>query len=150
MNRMNPTLRYTQLGFAISSLIDGEEPLYPGQARQYIEDGSLFTWLGRRYDGAINLSLYEAADRADVLERFRSISEPGSQARAIIHPSSSPTLDSLALASSSRSQVHRFSCWLNEAGGLRSSSTSVHRSPGTTMPIVTQLVTWRAGHASKI
>ena len=72
---MHPTVRYTQLGFAITSLIDGEEPLDPGQARQYIEDGSLFTWLGRRYDGAIDLSLYEAADRADVLERFRSISE---------------------------------------------------------------------------
>ncbi len=74
---MDLTLRYTQLGFVIASLLDldGEEPLDAVQARQYIKDGSLFTWLGRRYDGAIDLSLYEAADREDVLERFRSILE---------------------------------------------------------------------------
>ena len=51
MNRMNATLRYTQLGFAIAALLDQQEPLDADQARQYVEDGSLFTWLGRRYDG---------------------------------------------------------------------------------------------------
>ena len=50
MNRMNATLRYTQLGFAITALLDKQEPLDADQARQYVEDGSLFTWLGRRYD----------------------------------------------------------------------------------------------------
>ena len=63
MTRMNATLRYTQLGFAITALLDKREPLDADQARQYVEDGSLFTWLGRRYDGEIDLSLYEAADQ---------------------------------------------------------------------------------------
>jgi len=72
---MNETLRYTQLGLAVAALLDKEEPLDAGQARQYIEDGSLFSWLGRRYDGEIDLSLYEAADEADVLERFQALSD---------------------------------------------------------------------------
>jgi hypothetical protein len=75
MNRMNPTLRYTQLGFALASLMDKEEPLEAGQARQYVEDGSLFTWLARRYDGEVDLSLFDAADREDILERFRAVSD---------------------------------------------------------------------------
>jgi hypothetical protein len=75
MNRMNPTLRYTQLGFAVTALLDREEPLTDEQARQYIKDGSLFDWLGRRYDGEIDLSLFEAADREDVLGRFRALSD---------------------------------------------------------------------------
>jgi hypothetical protein len=75
MNRMNATLRYTQLGFAISALLDKQEPLDADQARQYVEDGSLFTWLGRRYDGEIDLSLYEATDQEEVLERFRAVSD---------------------------------------------------------------------------
>ncbi len=72
---MNETLRYSQLGLAVAALLDKEEPLDAGQARQYIEDGSLFSWLGRRYDGEIDLSLYEAADQADVLERFQALSD---------------------------------------------------------------------------
>jgi hypothetical protein len=72
---MNVTLRYTQLGLAVAALLDKEEPLDAGQAQQYIEDGSLFSWLGRRYDGEIDLSLYEAADQADVLERFQALSD---------------------------------------------------------------------------
>jgi hypothetical protein len=75
MNHMNPTLRYTQLGFAVAALMDQEEPLDAGQARQYVEDGSLFTWLGRRYDGEVDLSLFGDADREDVLERFRAVSD---------------------------------------------------------------------------
>jgi hypothetical protein len=71
---MDVTIRYTQLGFAVAALLDKEEPLDTEQAQQYIEDGSLFSWLSRRYDGEIDLSLYEAADQADVLERFRSLS----------------------------------------------------------------------------
>ena len=50
---MNETLRYTQLGLAVAALLDKEEPLDAGQAQQYIQDGSLFSWLGRRYDGEI-------------------------------------------------------------------------------------------------
>jgi hypothetical protein len=72
---MNETLRYTQLGLAVAALLDKEEPLDAGQAQQYIEDGSLFSWLGRRYDGEIDLSLYEAADQAAVLERFQALSD---------------------------------------------------------------------------
>jgi len=75
MNRMNPTLRYTQLGFTVAALLDKQEPLSTGEVHQYIKDGSLFTWLSRRYDGDIDLSLYEAADQADVLERFQSLSD---------------------------------------------------------------------------
>ena len=75
MNRMNPTLRYTQLGFAVTALMDKEQPLDAGQARQYVEDGSLFEWLARRYDGEIDLSLFVATDREDVLERFRAVSD---------------------------------------------------------------------------
>jgi len=60
---MNETLRYTQLGLAVAGLLAKEELLDAGQARQYIEDGSLFSWLGRRYDGEIDLSLYEAPTR---------------------------------------------------------------------------------------
>jgi hypothetical protein len=75
MTRMNPTLRYTQLGFAVASLLDKEESLDAEQAHEYIRDGSLFEWLGRRYDGEIDLSLFEAADREDVLERFQTLSE---------------------------------------------------------------------------
>ena len=75
MGGMNVTLRYTQLGLVIASLLDKGEPLDAGQAQQYIEDGSLFSWLGRRYDGEIDLSLYEAADQADVLERFQALSD---------------------------------------------------------------------------
>jgi len=73
MNRMNPTLRYTQLGFAVTALLDREEPLDAGQAQHYVEDGSLFAWLSRRYDGEIDLSLFEAADREDVLGRFQAL-----------------------------------------------------------------------------
>ena len=72
---MNVTLRYTQLGLVVAALLDQEEPLDAGQAQQYIEDGSLFSWLGRRYDGEIDLSLYEAADQAEVLERFQALSD---------------------------------------------------------------------------
>jgi hypothetical protein len=75
MNRMNPTLRYTQLGFAVTALLDREEPLDVDQARQYVKDGSLFDGLGRRYDGEIDLSLFEAADREDVLGRLRVLSD---------------------------------------------------------------------------
>jgi hypothetical protein len=75
MNRMNATLRYTQLGFAITALLDKQEPLDADQARQYVEDGSLFNWLGQRYDGEIDLSLYDAADKEEVLERFRAVSD---------------------------------------------------------------------------
>jgi hypothetical protein len=75
MGGMNVTLRYTQLGLAVAALLDKHEPLDARQAQQYIKDGSLFTWLGRRYDGAIDLSLYEAADQADVLERFQALSD---------------------------------------------------------------------------
>src|SRR5947207_10426935 len=75
---MNETLRYTQLGLAVAALLDKEEPLDAGQARQYIEDGSLFSWLGRRYDGEIDLSLYEA----DVLERFQALSDTVDTERA--------------------------------------------------------------------
>jgi hypothetical protein len=31
---MNPTLRYTQLGFAVTALMDKQEPLDASQARQ--------------------------------------------------------------------------------------------------------------------
>ena len=72
---MNATLRHTQLGFVITALLDKQEPLDADQARQYVEDGSLFTWLGQRYDGEIDLSLYEAADQEEVLERFRAVSD---------------------------------------------------------------------------
>jgi hypothetical protein len=72
---MNVTLRYTQLGLVVAALLDKEEPLDAGQAQQYIEDGSLFSWLGRRYDGEIDLSRYDAADQADVLERFQALSD---------------------------------------------------------------------------
>jgi hypothetical protein len=75
MGGMDVTLRYTQLGLAVAALLDKEESLDAGQAQQYIEDGSLFSWLGRRYDGEIDLSLYEPADQADVLERFRALSD---------------------------------------------------------------------------
>jgi hypothetical protein len=75
MGGMNVTLRYTQLGLVIASLLDKEEPLDAGQAQQYIEDRSLFSWLGRRYDGEIDLSLYGAGDQADVLERFQALSD---------------------------------------------------------------------------
>lgn len=75
MSRMNPTLRYTHLGFAVAALVDKEEPLGADQAHQYVKDGSLFDWLSRRYDGEIDLSLFEAADREDVLSRFRTLSE---------------------------------------------------------------------------
>jgi hypothetical protein len=75
MGGMNATLRYTQLGFVIASLLDRENPLDPELVREYIKDGSLFTWLSLRYDGAIDLSLYETADQTDVLERFGSILE---------------------------------------------------------------------------
>ena len=71
---MNVTLRYTQLGLAVAALLDKAEPLDAGQAQQYIEDGSLFSWLGQRYDGEIDLSRYEADDQADVLERFQALS----------------------------------------------------------------------------
>ena len=46
MGGMDVTLRYTQLGLAVAALLDKEEPLDAGQAQQYIEDGSLFSWLG--------------------------------------------------------------------------------------------------------
>jgi len=36
MNRMNPTLRYTQLGFAVAVLLDKEEPLTAEQAHNYV------------------------------------------------------------------------------------------------------------------
>ena len=71
MDGMNVTLRYTQLGLAVATLLDKEEPLDAGHAQQYIEDGSLFSWLSRRYDGEIDLSLYQA----DVLERFQALSD---------------------------------------------------------------------------
>jgi hypothetical protein len=66
---MNETLRYTQLGLAVAALLDKEEPLDAGQAQQYIEDGSLFSWLGRRYDGEIDLSLYERLGHINSLYR---------------------------------------------------------------------------------
>ena len=72
---MNVTLRYTQLGLAVAALLEKEEPLDIGRAQQYIQDGSLFSWLSRRYDGEIDLSLYENADQADVLERFQALSD---------------------------------------------------------------------------
>jgi hypothetical protein len=72
---MNPALRYTQLGFAVAGLLDKEEPLTAEQAHQYVQDGSLFDWLGHRYDGEIDLSLFEAADRDDVLGQFRALSD---------------------------------------------------------------------------
>ena len=72
---MNETLRYTQLGLAVAALLDKEEPLTAGQARQYVQDGSLFDWLSRRYDGEIDLSLFEAADQDGVLGRFRALSD---------------------------------------------------------------------------
>ena len=75
VSRMNVTLRYTQLGLAVAALLDKAEPLDAGQAQQYIEDGSLCSWLGQRYDGEIDLSLYEADDQADVLERFQALSD---------------------------------------------------------------------------
>lgn len=75
MARMNPALRYTQLGFAVAALLDREEPLTAEQAHDYVRDGSLFGWLGRRYDGEIDLSLFEAADREAVLERFRALAD---------------------------------------------------------------------------
>lgn len=75
VSRMNVTLRYTQLGLAVAALLDKAEPLDAGQAQQYIEDGSLFSWLGQRYDGEIDLSRYEADDQADVLERFQALSD---------------------------------------------------------------------------
>ena len=88
---MNVTLRYTQLGLAVAALLDKEEPLDAGQAQQYIADGSLFSWLGRRYDGEIDLSLYEAADQADVFDgsrpcRTRSIPSARSGSRAAAWP----------------------------------------------------------------
>lgn len=75
MNRMNPTLRYTQLGFTVAVLLDKEEPLTIEETHQYVQDGPLFAWLGRRYDGEIDLSLFEAADQDEVLERFRALSD---------------------------------------------------------------------------
>ncbi len=78
---MNVTLRYTQLGLAVAALMDKGEPLDAGQAQQYIEDGSLFSWLGRRYDGEIDLSRYEAADQAEVLERFQALSDTADTGR---------------------------------------------------------------------
>jgi len=72
---MDATLRYTQLGFALASLLDNGEELDTEQAHQYVKDGSLFTWLRRPFDGDLDLSLYEATDEADVLERFLAILE---------------------------------------------------------------------------
>ena len=60
---MNVTLRYTQLGLAVAALLDKAEPLDAGQAEQYIEDSSLFSWLVRRYDGEIDLSRYGPTTR---------------------------------------------------------------------------------------
>ena len=69
---------------------------------------------------------------------FRS--RAGSQARAITHHCASPPC-SLALASSSRSQVHRSASRSCPRAGLPRLSVGVRGSPPTNSAIVTQVVT---------
>jgi hypothetical protein len=117
---MNETLRYTQLGLAVAALLAKEEPLDAGQARQYIEDGSLFSWLGRRYDGEIDLSLYEAADEADVLERCQALSDTVDTERTFgVGSSGLALLAPIASRSCRRSTTSKSQVGLLGHGGFR-------------------------------
>jgi hypothetical protein len=70
---MDATLRYTWLGFQVTALLDEGDVLDIDDTRKHALDETLFSWLKDRFGGRIDLSLYEAADRAEVSERFASL-----------------------------------------------------------------------------
>lgn len=67
------TLRYTLLGIEFVALLDRGETLDIDETREHLEDGSLFAWLKSRFGEDLGLSLYGAADQAEVLDRFASL-----------------------------------------------------------------------------
>jgi hypothetical protein len=75
------TLRYTLLGFGVVSLMDQGEGLPMDDAHKHVEDRSLFTWLKQQFGDHLDLSLYQDANRAEVLERFASPSNAADSCR---------------------------------------------------------------------
>lgn len=78
---MNATLRYTQLGFALTALLDRNEAADCSETGKHIEDGTLFAWLEERYGSGIDLSLYGEKDEREILELFASLEDGADSAR---------------------------------------------------------------------
>ena len=72
---MDATLRYTQLGFAVSALLDKGEKLGYEETVEHIANGTLFGWLKDRFGDTIDLSLYGAPDWSAVLARFSAFAD---------------------------------------------------------------------------
>lgn len=70
---MDATLRYTLLGFGVNALLDRGESLDIDETRKHAGEESLLGWLKDRFGQDIDLSPYEAADKAEVSERFASL-----------------------------------------------------------------------------
>jgi hypothetical protein len=76
---VDATLRYTQLGFALTALLDRNEGADPSETGKRIQDGTLFAWLAERF--AVDLSLYGEEDEREVLELFASLEDAADSAR---------------------------------------------------------------------
>jgi hypothetical protein len=70
---MDATLRYTQLGFGLISLLDKGEVLDFDATHKHLEAGSLFTWLKDQFGDRLALSFYADNDKEAVLELFSSL-----------------------------------------------------------------------------
>jgi hypothetical protein len=81
---MDDTLRYAVLGFAVNKLLDRGDVLDLEDTRDHIDAGSLFDWLKDKFGGDMerSMSIYQDADVAAVLERFRAfVNFPGLDSR---------------------------------------------------------------------
>lgn len=67
---MRQTTRYAYLAFEANGLLDRGEQASIEEVHERIEDGTLLNWLDGL--GDVDLSLYQAEDRTDVLHTFRS------------------------------------------------------------------------------
>ena len=77
---MDLALRYTQLGFSLTELLDKNEAVDPGEIGEHIGDGTLFGWLRERYGKMPGLSLTEEEEN-EVLELFASLNNAVDPAR---------------------------------------------------------------------
>ena len=66
--------KFTSLGFYLNSLIDKGEFIELEETRDHIENKSLFSWLKKKYEYSMDISLYTSEELNEIIVFFEGLS----------------------------------------------------------------------------
>jgi hypothetical protein len=79
---MRQTTRYAYLAFEANGLLDRGEQATFDEVHERIDDGTVLDWLDSFDD--VDLSLYQADDRVDVLRTFRAYANAADSGKLLV------------------------------------------------------------------